>query len=329
MYSFGNYTQVYPKDAREITVKLVDKYAIIVTMKYYLLVNPTSGGGTGAKTAQILCDFLKEKNLAHEKYLTNSPRGEADPTREILKVIKPQDLLIIVGGDGTLSNVINYLPLDQKFSYIRAGSGNDFANSMNLPKDPIESLKKIIDGKPTDFYVIKYQSESLSGYALNNLGIGLDASIALATNESSLKTILAKYNAGGLAYLINALKVILTKKSFEAEINGQSFKNIFLLTITSHAFFGGGYKIAPQESSLEEKLTLVELPKIGLHKLIKIILQLLQAKHLDNKNVYHTRAKSFSIRVKSKEIVQVDGETYKIKANETINLRAVKRTIII
>ncbi|WEV61107.1 diacylglycerol kinase family lipid kinase [Streptococcaceae bacterium ESL0729] len=298
-------------------------------MKYYLLVNPTSGGGKGAKIDKVLCDYLEENNIAYQKYLTQKPKEEARLTQEILKLIGASDLLIVVGGDGTLSNVVNHLPSDQKFSYIRAGSGNDFANSLNLPKNPIKALKNIINGKPLDFYLIKYKSKNLSGYALNNLGIGLDAEIAHATNESKLKAVLARYGAGGLAYLLNGLKVILTKKAFEAQINGQSFSNVFLLTITSHAFFGGGYRIAPQESSLDDQLTLVELPKISLHKLIKIIFQLLQAKHLTNKNIYHESAKTFSIKLKSDEIIQIDGECYQIKKDEEIDLKAVKRTIII
>lgn len=297
-------------------------------MKYYLLINPTSGGNRGFKVEKTLCDFLDKNKIEYVKYISQRPKQEKELAREISKVINKEDILIIIGGDGTLSNALNQLPFDLPFAYIPAGSGNDFANSLSISKNPIKSFKQIQKKHMEDFYIIKYSSPSLSGYAINNIGIGLDAAIVHSTNSSSLKGTFAKMNLGGLAYLSNALKVLLKKRPFDVKINNKEFKNAFLLTVTSHPYFGGGFKIAPNESSLQNSLTLVELPRISLVKISKIIPQLLKGKHLDNKNVYHTTNSSFQIETYSPQPIQIDGEMFLATPYETINMETQKRVII-
>ncbi|URZ87982.1 diacylglycerol/lipid kinase family protein [Floricoccus penangensis] len=297
-------------------------------MKYYLLINPTSGGNKGHKVEKTLCDFLDKNRIEYVKYISQRPKQEKELAREISKVINKEDILIIIGGDGTLSNAVNQLPVDLPFAYIPAGSGNDFASSLNISKNPIENFKQIQKKHMEDFYIIKYDSHSLSGYAINNIGIGFDAAIVHATNSSSLKSIFAKLNLGGLAYLSNAIKVLFRKKPFDVKINNNEFKNAFLLTVTTHPYFGGGFKIAPNESSLQNSLTLVELPRISLVKISKIIPQLLKGKHLDNKNVYHTTNRSFQIETSSPQPIQIDGEMFLATPNETIKMETQKRVII-
>ncbi|OFI49676.1 hypothetical protein BG261_03590 [Floricoccus tropicus] len=297
-------------------------------MKYYLLINPTSGGNRGHKVEKTLCEFLDKNKIEYVKYISQRPKQERELARDISKVINKEDILIIIGGDGTLSNAINQLPIDLPFAYIPAGSGNDFANSLNISKNPIENFKQIQKKQMTDIYIIKYDSPSLSGFAINNFGIGLDAAIVHSTNSSRLKKSLAKLNLGGLAYFSNALKVLLKKKPFDVRINNKEFKNAFLLTVTSHPYFGGGFKIAPNESSLKDSLTLVELPRISLIEISKIIPQLLKGKHLNNKNVFHTANTSFQIETSSPQPIQIDGEMFLATPYESINMNTQKRVII-
>ncbi|XOW23532.1 hypothetical protein QK911_01855 [Lactococcus lactis] len=56
--------------------------------------------------------------------------------------------------------------------------------------DPIESFEAARRGINHEIFIMNYQSKGLSGYALNNIGIGLDATIVKSANEGKLKQVL-------------------------------------------------------------------------------------------------------------------------------------------
>lgn len=59
--------------------------------------------------------------------------------------------IIAVGGDGTVNKVLNGIKNfnNINFGTIPCGTGNDFAKSLNLPKNPVKAVQFIIDNKPT------------------------------------------------------------------------------------------------------------------------------------------------------------------------------------
>ncbi|PHA05620.1 transcriptional regulator, partial [Bacillus sp. AFS051223] len=93
-----------------------------------------------------------------------------------------------------------------------SGSGNDFARSLKLKLDPIESFEAARRGINHEIFIMNYQSKGLSGYALNNIGIGLDATIVKSANEGKLKQVLNKLKLGSFSYILTALHVLITKK---------------------------------------------------------------------------------------------------------------------
>lgn len=165
-------------------------------MTYYLLANPNSGAGKGARTLEILIPYLEKNNYDYRLFKTNAPSEEGDLVKQILELKVAEDHLVIIGGDGTISLVINELPEEEAFSYIPSGSGNDFARSLNLILDPIESFEAARSGMNHEIFIMNYQSKGLNGYALNNIGIGLDAAIVQAANEGKLKQFLNKLKLG-------------------------------------------------------------------------------------------------------------------------------------
>ncbi len=78
------------------------------------------------------------------------------------------------------------------------------------------------------------------GIAVNNFGIGLDAAIVHATNHSSTKKRLNKYNLGSFSYLFSILRALFTQKGFPILVDAGgkqlNFSNAFLCTATKHPF---------------------------------------------------------------------------------------------
>lgn len=301
-------------------------------MIYYILANPNAGSRKGERSLKLLLPYLEKEGLSYKLFATEHIGQEASFIQKILEEKSTEDQLIILGGDGTISLALNALPDDLPFGYIPSGSGNDFARSLGLSFDPIQAFKNIRQNKTKDFYVIHYKSQSFSGYALNNVGIGLDAAIVKATNGGRMKNMLNALKLGRLSYFLTALHVLFSKKPFEISVynmkNAFKFDNAFLLTFTKHPYFGGGIQIAPEATNLSKEIHLVELDRYSIPKIFSLIPSVLKAKHLDNNLFHHSVSTAAAVTPQSVQPVQIDGESFTIQANDTLTLTSEKRKII-
>ncbi len=301
-------------------------------MIYYILANPNAGSRKGERSLKLLLPYLEKEGLSYKLFATEHTGQEASFIQKILEEKSTEDQLIILGGDGTISLALNVLPDDLPFGYIPSGSGNDFARSLGLSFDPIQAFKNIRQNKTKDFYVIHYKSQSFSGYALNNVGIGLDAAIVKATNSGRMKNMLNALKLGRLSYFLTALHVLFSKKPFEISVynmkNAFKFDNAFLLTFTKHPYFGGGIQIAPEATNLSKEIHLVELDRYSIPKIFSLIPSVLKGKHLDNNLFHHSVSTAAAVTPQSVQPVQIDGESFTIQANDTLTLTSEKRKII-
>lgn len=301
-------------------------------MIYYILANPNAGSRKGERSLKLLLPYLEKEGLSYKLFATEHTGQEASFIQKILEEKSTEDQLIILGGDGTISLALNALPDDLPFGYIPSGSGNDFARSLGLSLDPIQAFKNIRQNKTKDFYVIHYKSQSFSGYALNNVGIGLDAAIVKATNSGRMKNMLNALKLGRLSYFLTALHVLFSKKPFEISVynmkNAFKFDNAFLLTFTKHPYFGGGIQIAPEATNLSKEIHLVELDRYSIPKIFSLIPSVLKGKHLDNNLFHHSVSTAAAVTPQSVQPVQIDGESFTIQANDTLTLTSEKRKII-
>ncbi len=301
-------------------------------MIYYILANPNAGSRKGERSLKLLLPYLEKEGLSYKLFATEHTGQEASFIQIILEEKSTEDQLIILGGDGTISLALNVLPDDLPFGYIPSGSGNDFARSLGLSFDPIQAFKNIRQNKTKDFYVIHYKSQSFSGYALNNVGIGLDAAIVKATNGGRMKNMLNALKLGRLSYFLTALHVLFSKKPFEISVynmkNAFKFDNAFLLTFTKHPYFGGGIQIAPEATNLSKEIHLVELDRYSIPKIFSLIPSVLKGKHLDNNLFHHSVSTAAAVTPQSVQPVQIDGESFTIQANDTLTLTSEKRKII-
>lgn len=304
---------------------------------YILLINQVSGNGNGQKVGTIIQNLLEEQKMSYESYYTEYAGHEANLTKELVatKLVgwntkikadyadKPYPLLVVIGGDGTLHQVLNQLyRMDKKIpvSYIPGGSGNDFARGIKLPRDPQKAFWAIQRAKEpkivnTLTYEEKIQNET--GLAINNIGIGLDAAIVAATNDSKTKKTLNKYNLGSFAYMASIVKVLFTQKGFPIllEVNGEqrSFKKAFLCTTTNHPYFGGGVAIAPMAKATASDLDLVVVERISMIKIFGLIIRLITNKLTTSKHYHHFTGHKLRIVSTVPEYGQADGEVMGIR----------------
>ncbi|MCL2248966.1 MAG: YegS/Rv2252/BmrU family lipid kinase [Oscillospiraceae bacterium] len=159
-----------------------------------LIINPMSGRGL-SKTAlgsivSNLCevDYIVTVFFSHEK----------NPEELALEYSKGHDLVVCVGGDGTLSGVISGLlqaGVKIPVGYIPTGTSNDVATTLALTKDPSAAAKKIIGGTPTPLDIGLFGERYFTYIA----AFGAFTGVSYNTPQS------AKQSLGHLAYVFGGL----------------------------------------------------------------------------------------------------------------------------
>lgn len=298
---------------------------------YHILINPAAGSGNAAKTAEKIIHLLDDGDYTYTPYYTEKPGDEREIVNRLSDLLSPWSefcekdhvdnsfhLLVVIGGDGTLHQVVNQffaLDLQLPVSYIPAGSGNDFARGIGLSRDPEKAFEQITSAvQPQPINVFHYD-EKISeeqGIILNNVGIGLDALIVATTNASNSKKVLNKYRLGSASYALYLVKAIFTQKTFPilVELNGQTlnFERTFLCTTTNIPYFGGGIAIAPMADPKKEAIDLVVVEKPNMLAILRFLLQLVRKKHTQNKHYRHFTSSKIRIVSVVPQYGQADGE---------------------
>ena len=112
---------------------------------YAFIVNPHARTGLGLKVWRQLEAVIEKQSLTYQVFLTRYP-GHATEFARALTAGPEKILLIILGGDGTINEVVNGIQDFSKVTlgYIPIGSSNDFARSMKLSRKPEVLLKQIL-----------------------------------------------------------------------------------------------------------------------------------------------------------------------------------------
>src|SRR5699024_718799 len=118
-----------------------------------------------------------------------------------------QAILVAMGGDGTLSEVIQGLGedyCDLPVAFVPYGSGNDFARSEELPLKPLNALIHLLEVEnPTALDVLKYDDllRSQTYFSVNSVGIGLGGAIVHEKNKKASNTKTRTQQFSKYAYL--------------------------------------------------------------------------------------------------------------------------------
>ncbi|MDT2752640.1 diacylglycerol/lipid kinase family protein [Enterococcus thailandicus] len=297
---------------------------------YHLLINRAAGSGNGQKVADKMLPIFDQYRATYSVYYSEYPGHDAELAEQLAKatlvpwITENQEtlttfpLLVIVGGDGTLHQVLNtFYQLDLEFpvAYVPAGSGNDFARGIGLSRNTEQAVTNLLNTtEPQEINLLTYQEQvtDTKGVLVNNLGIGLDAAIVHATNHSATKERLNKYNLGSLSYILSILRVFFTQKGFPilVDVGGKTinFEKAFLCTTTNHPYFGGGVAIAPTAEAFKPTIDFVVVERINLFKIIWIVILLLQKKQLKSKNFHHFTTSKLRIVSTTPQFGQADGE---------------------
>lgn len=209
---------------------------------YYFIVNQTSRSGKAAKIWETLQAYLQQNNIEFRYWILEYEGHATELTSLICKNYEGEIKLVVVGGDGTVNEVINGITdFDRvSFAVIPTGSGNDFIRGLKLKGKPIDHLKRIVassNSSPIDIGEVSWLDENGDGgrrFFGISAGVGMDAIVCKKALTSKIKKVLNKIGLGKLTYLIITVQTLFSMKTVDAKVQ----------------FTGAGAEGAPPASAL-------------------------------------------------------------------------------
>jgi YegS/Rv2252/BmrU family lipid kinase len=283
---------------------------------YHFIINPKSRSGNGIIVWTAVKTELDRLNINYRFYYTKSRFHATSIAKEICSSSEGIKNIIVLGGDGTVNEVINGISdyNEVLFGYIPSGSSNDLARSLKFPKDPLVCLNKIL--KPTTFQYVDLgliESGDFSAKFVVSTGMGFDASICEEASRSDLKKILNKIGLGKFIYIIIALKQLMTCSFLEGEVlidgyTAKNYKKVLLITSMIHKYEGGGMRFAPNANPSDGKLSVCIIHGLPRLRLLTLMPALLLGRHIHFNGVETFDCKTLEIKLKTSSHVHTDGE---------------------
>lgn len=278
-------------------------------LKAELIINQTAGGGKPERLLPEIFKKLDEINLQYHSSWTTSSGGATVLAQQA--VDSGKDLIISVGGDGTINEIINGILPAQKqpaLGIMPAGWANDFIKSTSIPKNIDQACHIIKEGKikKIDVGFINKQI-----YFVNVCGIGFDAEIAALANQ--MKTEHPHWKTlSAYVYVFATIKKLLSPlPSFKAKvtIDSQVIEGEMLfLAIANGRIEGGKFNIAPDAEIDDGLLDICVVGKMGRLRCLHLLPKAIKGTHLDVKEVSFFRGKEILVEADKTVTAQVAGE---------------------
>jgi len=283
---------------------------------YIFIINKQAGGGKGRRIYNKLKKSELFQSLNRKCFFTKGKGDATVITKQLLQTNQSFRSIIVIGGDGTLHEVVNGLKgANIPVSLIPGGSGNDFARGLGILKHPIEVLQGIVDGTDRkDYYFGKFIYDNKSKkHFVNCIGFGFDAEVVLRANQRWLRKVMNFLRIGRLLYVFALLQTLIAFKPFNVNVKiddqWKTIKRCWMITVTNHPYFGGGMKVIPQAKIEPQLFPVLIVHSVPKWKVLLLFMTIFTGKHLNIKGVnLYKDISHLTVTSQHKLPFQVDGE---------------------
>jgi len=291
--------------------------ATIPESRWMIIVNPNAGVQKGTKEWPKIHRIIEKEGVDHDFLFTEHRDHAIHLARKSIE--KGYRKIVVVGGDGTLNEVLNGIFLQQTcpvqdiiMGMIPIGTGNDWCRMFNVPFE-YEGAVKLLKQKNTfvqDVGKVSYHKKDqiYDRYFMNVTGMGYDALVAKKTNLFK-----EKGHGGPLTYLWFVFASLFQYKFLDAviEVDGNpEFKGeIFSMNVGICKYNGGGMMQVPNaipDDGLLDMTLIVKAPK---WMVIRHTSKLYNGTLIKLDMVKTFRGKTIRIRSTGKIYLEADGES--------------------
>lgn len=306
----------------------------------FVIANPKAGAGAVEREWDLLERLLRARLPEFDYAFTEGPEHATFLAREALR--SGWEMVVAVGGDGTLNEVVNGLyekpdsaarykidddgwmtrtgdtppePInpDAVVGVLPLGTGGDFRRTIGFMGGHRESAEHL-SGQHTrdiDLGEVGFVDDSgniASRYFMNIASVGFSGAVDKVVNKTW------KGFGGKTSYMLATVRAFVRYKNIDVEIRLDDTNEICgkmnNVVIANGEFFGGGMWIAPGAELDDGQFQVVFMGDLSRRELAPLIFDIYQGKHLQNKKIFRRRARRISIRSADGglSMLDIDGE---------------------
>jgi diacylglycerol kinase (ATP) len=299
----------------------------------YLVITNSEAGTSDKERLDAAIDLLSE-GASVEVASTSSP-GELDGVLHRAGSRR----IVVAGGDGSLHAVVKALYRRHELSdavlgLIPLGTGNDFARGTDIPLDPEEAARLVLEGEPRPVDLIV---DEVGQIVVNNVHLGVSAHASLRGarwKERLGKVGLGKVNLGKLGYPIGAFQSVLqppytrVRIEVDGELVADLDRPVLMLSVGNGASVGGGTELTPEADPEDGKVDVMIARTQGGMAPLTYAWHLMRSRHHERDDVMYLRAKDVS--VSGEEFYcSADGEIYGPERQRTWHVEPAAYSMIL
>lgn len=268
-------------------------------MKLTFIANPYAGRG---RTEKLFAAFRARAEAMGKELAfrwTSAPGHAVEIAREAARRC---DVVCVVGGDGTVHEVVNGLMPDPvPIVVIPSGSGNDFARLVGCPGTPEELFRVVEDGIGARLDVIDCGVR----YCANSCGLGFEA---LVTKQSrSIRRL-----KGLPLYLLAVAKALFYYEcpSMKLTLSGGEVieGERLLVSVGNGVSAGGGFFLTPDARPDDGLIDVCVVDKMSRSRMLGILPLALKGRHTEKREVEMYRVASLAVESERPLHLHIDGE---------------------
>ena len=278
-----------------------------------VIVNPVAGAGRTGREWPRIMGLFKGHGLRFEHDITEAPGHAIELAREAVK--NGYDVVISVGGDGTINEVVNGLYTsgnikDATLGIVSTGTGSDYIRTVGLPRRYDDACRCFLQPKKrtVDLGVVEYTNNGhrIERIFVNFAGFGFDAEIVRRTTRQ-FKAL------GGLpSYLLGVLTTLVAyrNKDISLKVDGESMsKRVCTVIMNNGKYGGGGMFTAPDADLADGLLDVLIVGDMSKPDLLRSLPRIYKGTHLTHPKVTMKKAKEIEVRSLNGSMqLQADGE---------------------
>lgn len=232
---------------------------------------------------------------------------------DLAKSAEGYDMVIAMGGDGTIHEVMNGLmqiPENKRpiLGVVPVGSGNDFGHGIGASTKPTEALTRAINGEPSTVDLgLMTDSAGRKEYFDNTLGIGFGAAVTIRSHRIPLLR-------GFLMYLTSVIQTILIDHNpitMQIETDGEKWEqSVMYLIVCNGPREGGGFLIAPEAKIDDGIFHYAMIKNVSRLMMFRILPEVMKGTHGRFKQVKMGTCKKLTIAADRPLYIHADGEIY-------------------
>lgn len=284
--------------------------------KIVFIVNPHAGHGSTGSIWPFIEALAKDRLGPFEAYMTKRPGDAVIFAKNA--VAEKTSLVVCVGGDGTLNEVVNGVMNSEEsirsnvtLGFIPNGTGCDFVRTVSIPQNTEQAMDLIASGhtRSIDLGVLVFQDHNghdRCRYFHNIASFGLGGEVAQRVNRTTKA--LGPFISFMWATLISV--VLYGTKSLRILIDGSFEKKVSVwnVVVANGQYHGGGMWVAPDASVYDGLLHVTIIGNLTIPEVFLNLSKLYSGRIYDIDKVITRTCKKVAAVSDDRVLLEVDGE---------------------